>query len=366
MKSIKVLLNALTAVLSAFFCMSVQAQQTLSSPFDGIESARQISGPKITPEELRGKVVLVEYWGTRCGPCRQSMPHLQEMYAQLGKTGLFCIIGNHVQQYSSETDKFLKDNGITFPVYQHLNLPVNRGFSVIPHAYLFDVTGKVVAEGHPRDIVNKIPALVQEAMVMQNTGFLNAMDSSGVPGGLKHPFADSDLGKFQKMALTMFIPGNPWLSNYKQLQNAAQFSNNWEAQIALATLDRYLNDEIIRLLDLAKTDPAKAYVSIDRLYRSIKGMNQERALAEVVKTLSADKNVKDLSAILLNIADFESNVNQMNPAAVNNKAQGLFNSLKTYCDRKNLSKELRKEAYAAARELKQKYGSSREVLGLSE
>lgn len=355
MKHVNVVLIVIAAVASVLFSVDVQAQT--SSPFADIDQAQQICGPKISPDALRGKVVFVEYWGTNCGPCRQMMPHLQEMYTQLGKSGLFCVIGNHVQQYSPETDKFLKEKGITFPIYQHLNLPVNKDFSGIPRAFLFDVTGKVVAEGHPKDIINKVPALLQEAMVMKKTGVLNAFEDSTIPGGLRHPFADSDLGKFQKTALAMFIPGKPWLPNYKKLQKAAQTDDNIEAQTALSTLDSYLNDEIIRLLELAKTDPAKAYVSIDRLNRSIKGMNQERALADVVKTLSADKNVKDLSAILINIADFESKAKQMNSTAVKNKAEGLFNSLKTYCSRKDLSKLLKKEAIAAARELKEKYGS---------
>ena len=356
MKNLNVFLIVIAAVASVFITMDVQAQT--SSPFSGIDHAQQISGPKISPDALRGKVVFVEYWGTNCGPCRQSMPHLQEMYSQLGKTGMFCIIGNHVQQHTPETDKFLKEKGITFPVYQHLNLPVNKDFSGIPRAFLFDVTGNVVAEGHPMEVASKVPAVLQEAVVMKKSGILSSMDSSAIPGGLKHPFADSDLGKFQKAALAMFIPGKPWLANYKKLQKAAESSDNIEAQTALETLNSYLNDEILRLLDLAKTDPAKAYVSIDKLNRSVKGMNQERALADVVKKLSADKNVKDLSAILLNIADFESNANQMKPSAAKNKAQGLFNSLKTYCDRKTISKELKKEAFGAARELKQKYGAS--------
>ena len=355
MKNINAFLVVIAAIVLTLVSTRVQAQK--ESPFADITQAQQICGPKISPDMLRGKVVFVVYWGTNCGPCRQTMPHLQEMYSQLAKTGMFCVIGNHVQEYTPDTDKFLKERGITFPVYQHLSLPVNRDFSGIPRAFLFDVTGNVVAEGNPAEVANKVPALLKEAVVMKKTGILNAMDSSSVPGGLKHPFADSDLGKFQKTALAMFMPGKPWLANYKKLQKAAESSDNSEAQTALETLNSYLNDEIIRLLDLSKTDPAKAYVSIDRLNRSIKGMDQERALADVVKKLSADKNVKDLSAILLNIADFESNASQMKPAAAKNTAQGLFNSLKTYCDRKDLSKELKKEAFDAARELKQKYGA---------
>ena len=358
MKNFNIFLIVLAVCAAGLVSADVQAQQEDASPFADIAHAQQISGPKISPEALRGKVVFVEYWGTNCGMCRQSMPHLQEMYAQLGKTGMFCIIGSHVQQYTPDTDKFLKERGITFPVYQFLRLPVNNDFSGIPRAFLFDVTGNIVAEGNPTEVASKVPALLQEAMVLKKTGVLNSLDSSSVPGGLKHPFADVNLGKFQKAALAMFVPGKPWLANYKKLQKAAQSDVNTEAQTALETLDSYLNDEIGRLLDLSKTDPAKAYVSIDRLNRSIKGMDQERALADVVKTLSADKNVKDLSSILVNIAEFEASANQMKPSAAKSKAQGLFNSLKTYCDRKNLAKELKKEAFDAARELKMKYGSS--------
>ena len=354
MKNINAFWVVITTIVLTLVSTRVQAQQ--ESPFADIADAQQINGPKISPEALRGKVVLVEYWGTNCGPCRASMPHLQEMYAQLGKTGLFCIIGNHVQQYTPETDQFLKERRITFPIYQHLSLPVNQDFSGIPHAFLFDCTGNVVAEGSPREVSNKVPALLQEAMILKKSGILSALDSSNIPGGLRHPFADSNLGKFQKAALAMFIPGKPWLANYKKLQKAAQSSDNVEAQTALETLDSYLNDETARLLDLSKTDPAKAYVSIDKLNRSVKGLDQEHALEDAFKTLSADKNVKDLSAILLNIADFESNIRQMKASAAKSKAQGFFNALKNYCDRKNLSKELKKEAFDAARELKKKYG----------
>lgn len=359
MKYINVVSIAVAVAALSFSPMKVQAQKT-GSPFADIDRAEQICGPKISPDDLRGKVVFVEYWGTNCGPCRQSMPHLQEMYLKLGKTGMFCIIGNHVQQYTPDTDKFLKERGITFPVYQHLSLPVNQDFSGIPRAFLFDVTGNVVAEGNPMEVANKVPALLQEAAVLKKSGVLAGLESTAIPGGLKHPFADSNLGKFQKTALAMFTPGKPWLANYKKLQKAAQSSDNVEAQTALETLDSYLHDEIVRLLELAKTDPAKAYVSIDRLNRSIKGMNQERALEDVIKTLSADKNVKDLSAILINIAEFESKANQMNPTAVKNKAEGLYNSLKTYYGRKNLSKQLKNEAVDAARELKQKYSSGKQ------
>ena len=191
MKSVNITLIVAVATASIFFFTSVQAQQTSLSPFVGIDNAQQICGPKISPDDLRGKVVFVEYWGTRCGPCRQSMPHLQEMYSQFEKTGLFCIIGNHIQPYSPDTDTFLKKVGVTFPIYQQLNLPINQPITSIPHAFLFDVTGKIVAQGHPTEVVNKIPALIQETTTMQKTG-VKELITPGVPEEFNHPISITD------------------------------------------------------------------------------------------------------------------------------------------------------------------------------
>lgn len=347
---------ALAAVVSALLTTSVQAQQSASSPFVGITQAQQIFGPKITPESLQGKVVFVEYWGTRCGPCRQSMPHLQEIYNQLGKTGLFCMIGNHVQQYSSDTDRFLKQTGVTFPVYQQLNLPINKRITSIPQAFLFDVNGKLVAEGHPTTLVHKIPALIHEASLMKKAEMLHAMDSSNAPDGRE--LANSNKGKFEKTAIAMFSPGKPWQENYKHLQTSDQFNTILKPQTTFSTRPNYPNPEALRLIELAKTNPAMAYASIVQFNRSNTGANQDQALADVFKALSADNNVKELSEILVKIADLESRENQMTQAEAKAKAQSLFLALKDFYYRNNLSIALKKETCDAAQKLKEKYGCS--------
>ena len=357
MKSVDVTLVIAFVAASLFLSSSVQAQQASSSPFAGITQAQQICGPRISPDSLRGKIVFVEYWGTRCPPCRQSMPHLQEMYNQLGKTGLFCIIGNHVQQYTSDTDKFLKDTGVTFPVYQHLNLPINKNITSIPRAFLFDVSGKIVAEGHPLEIVNRIPDLVQEALILKKTETLHALDSSKVPNEFKRPFTHSDLRDIQNTALAMSTPGKTWQENYKTFQKSAQFNRTSKKQSASSVSDKRLNDETLRLIELSKTEPAKAYNSIKKRYRLVKGTGQEQELVDAFRPLTVDKNIKELSIILKNIENFNSQSEQMTSEAAQKKAQELFESLKTFCGKQELSLILKKEAYAAAWELKQKYGN---------
>lgn len=362
MKSANVFLIALAAILSALLSTNIQAQQASLSPFAGINYARQISGPKISPDSLRGKVVFVEYWGTRCGPCRQTMPHLQSLYNQFGNTGLFCIIGNHIQQYSPDTDRFLKQTGVTFPVYQELNLPINKRITSIPRAFLFDVSGKLIAEGHPNEVVNMIPSLVQQASLIRRAETLNAMNSS-VPSNEVRQIDNSNINNFKKTALAMFTPDKPWQENYKKLQQSAQFKSK-----GLPTHSGAHNTEALKLIELAKTEPAKAYASIVELNRLNNGANQNQDLEEVFKTLSADPNVKDLSDILAKISDLDSQVEKMTQVEVKDAAQSLFLSLKAYYYRNGVSQELKNETYMAARILKQKYGCSgkKAVMKLSE
>lgn len=359
MKSTLVNLNAFAIALSALFCMSVQAQQAPLSPFADIAQARQIYGPKISPEALQGKIVFVEFWGTYCGPCRQSMPHLQQMYNQFGQTGLFCMIGNHVQQYSSDTEAFLKKTGVTFPVFQHLNLPINRRISAIPRAFLFDASGKIVAEGHPKEVVNKIPALIEEASSTKKSETLQASNSLSASDKLFPRINKSDLDKYPKTAIAMISPRQ---ENYKSLQNTVLQLNRNSAPSTVLTARATPSDvKAKRLIELSKSKPAKTYTSLAKLNRTKKDMNKNPLFADVFQTLSADKRVKDLSAILVKTADLESQEKQMTPDEVKAEAQSLFLSLKAFYYGNDLSPALKKETCDAARKLKEKYGCSGKV-----
>src|ERR1039457_3796504 len=105
-----------------------------------------LSGKSWTFSELRGKVVLVNFWATWCPPCRKEMPDLETLYARLRAKG-FVVLGIS----DEKTDKvkpFIRERKISFPVLLDPGRKVNGMFMVegIPKSFVYDREGKLVAQ----------------------------------------------------------------------------------------------------------------------------------------------------------------------------------------------------------------------------
>ncbi len=100
-------------------------------------------------DELTGKVVVVEEWGVNCGPCLASLPELAKMAKLYDKRGLV-VTGLECQQSTKEDIlKVLKTARVAYPIMSGGSAPGGTGG--IPHACVFDITGKLVFNGSPHD-----------------------------------------------------------------------------------------------------------------------------------------------------------------------------------------------------------------------
>jgi thiol-disulfide isomerase/thioredoxin len=73
------------------------------------------SGANLKLSELRGEVVLINFWASWCGPCRQEMPILSELHDKFKDMG-FTVLGVNVEENSAEARRLLKDMPVSFPV----------------------------------------------------------------------------------------------------------------------------------------------------------------------------------------------------------------------------------------------------------
>jgi peroxiredoxin len=105
-----------------------------------------LAGKSWTFSELRGKVVLVNFWATWCPPCRKEMPDLEALYGRFAAKG-FVVLGIS----DEETDKvapFIREHRVSFPVLLDPGRKVHEMFVVegIPKSFVYDREGKLVAQ----------------------------------------------------------------------------------------------------------------------------------------------------------------------------------------------------------------------------
>jgi peroxiredoxin len=109
-------------------------------------SLTDIFGKTWTFSELRGKVVLVNFWATWCPPCRKEMPDLEALYKRFSAKG-FVVLGISDEE-ATKVAPFIRERKVSFPVLLDPGRKVNAMFVVegIPKSFVYDREGKLVAQ----------------------------------------------------------------------------------------------------------------------------------------------------------------------------------------------------------------------------
>lgn len=106
-------------------------------------SAKSIGGKPLSNSVLKGKVVLLDFWATWCGPCKASMPMIERIHRQFAAKGLV-VIGASIDEPTAVSAKYVKSNGFTYNFITEQNaLSKKLGIEGIPVLLIIDKTGKV-------------------------------------------------------------------------------------------------------------------------------------------------------------------------------------------------------------------------------
>jgi thiol-disulfide isomerase/thioredoxin len=145
---------ALVAVaLIGFGLNAADAAKNLT--LEGVNLGKHVTGPEVSADDLKGKVVVFEYWGDRCPPCIASIPHVTELAAKHGEKVKF--VANQVwtkDVNAAATAWKAKAKNDLVSVVNHGAI---QGASVkgVPHAFVFNASGELVWQGHPMNGLDK-------------------------------------------------------------------------------------------------------------------------------------------------------------------------------------------------------------------
>ena len=135
-------MNRIWILLWLFFCSPVYAvEQDQSLPDFTLKS---MTGENIRLEELRGQVVLINFWASWCGPCRQEMPVLQEIHSRYKRLG-FTVLGINVDEEPAKARRVIERMTLDFPLLLDTNQNVSESYDVnaMPFTVLVDRDGRV-------------------------------------------------------------------------------------------------------------------------------------------------------------------------------------------------------------------------------
>ncbi|MFN0079031.1 MAG: TlpA family protein disulfide reductase [Prosthecobacter sp.] len=124
-----------------------------------------VDGREVDLEKMRGKVVLIDFWATWCGPCVAELPNVLKAYKELHPKG-FEIVGISLDSDKAKLEKFVKDKGMEWPQFfdgKGWKNEISSGFSInsIPAMWLVNQDGMVIDTAARGGLEEKVAKLLK-------------------------------------------------------------------------------------------------------------------------------------------------------------------------------------------------------------
>lgn len=152
---------------SGFIALSIMAGP-VSGPAPGF-TLQARTGEMVSLNELRGEVVMINFWATWCGPCREEMPHLEALHQRYSNLG-FTLLGVNVEDDPEGARDWLEQTPVSFPILFDPQNQVSELYDVIamPSTVMVDRQGQMrfihhgYQTGYENEYQTQIRALIRE------------------------------------------------------------------------------------------------------------------------------------------------------------------------------------------------------------
>jgi thiol-disulfide isomerase/thioredoxin len=139
------------------------ATLAMAPPFRLVTS----DGQEMQLDDMNGKVVLIDFWATWCGPCKETLPEMQRIARDYANDPLLVIISVSTDADAGAWRAFIQKNNMTWPQYRDANnsLSTAYGVTAIPRFFTIDTNGTLKSEqvGSGADVRGVAVSLLKKA-----------------------------------------------------------------------------------------------------------------------------------------------------------------------------------------------------------
>ncbi|NOZ62864.1 MAG: TlpA family protein disulfide reductase [Calditrichaeota bacterium] len=171
MKRTVIPLVVTSALLIVFLCGFLSENGTRTKKGQQVPEFKvtTLAGKEVAINDLKGKVVLINFFATWCPPCKAEMPHLEkEIWQKYKNRDDFFLISIGREHKAEELVKFKKQKGFTFPIAPDPKRGVYSLFAekMIPRNYVIDKDGKIALQeiGYNEELFSQLKSTLENLL----------------------------------------------------------------------------------------------------------------------------------------------------------------------------------------------------------